>query len=114
MIRTALVTAPLVLAALAIGLSRDGLRASAPMLAVTFGHVDHQSVNCATCHHNFRDDTGHGLCFQCHKTDPRVNALVEQQFHELCMGCHVDLQRAGEDGGPIRACAACHTADEAP
>lgn len=114
MIRSLLVMAPLVATAVTIGFAQDHLRERAPMLPVTFGHVDHQSVNCATCHHNYRDDTGNGLCFDCHKTDPRVNALVEQQFHGLCMGCHVEQQRAGEDGGPIRACAACHTADEAP
>lgn len=114
MIRPALLIAALAATLLGFGLWQDRLRRTAPLLPVTFAHSDHQAVNCATCHHNYLDDTGAGLCFDCHKTDPRVNALVEQQFHGFCMGCHVDRQRAGEDGGPTRACASCHTADEAP
>ena len=90
------------------------LRAERPMLDVTFAHIDHRPVNCVDCHHNFIDDTGQGLCFDCHKTDPAVNALIESQFHDLCRGCHLDHQLAGEDGGPVRRCIDCHTADEAP
>ena len=90
------------------------LRAERPMLPLTFAHLDHRSVNCVDCHHNFIDDTGQGLCFDCHKTDPNVNALMEEQFHALCRDCHVEKQRLGEDAGPTRQCIDCHTADEAP
>ena len=114
MTRLALLAAAVAAAGLGWALWQERLRAAAPMLPVTFGHIDHRSVNCVACHHNYADDTGNGLCFDCHKTDPRVSARVETQFHDLCMGCHVDQQRAEEDGGPVRACAACHTADEAP
>ncbi len=93
---------------------QQSLRAERPMLEVTFAHIDHRAVNCVECHHNFVDDTGQGLCFDCHKTDPAVNALIEVQFHDLCRGCHLDHQRSGEDGGPVRQCIDCHTADDAP
>ncbi len=93
---------------------QNDLRAERPMLPLTFAHLDHQAVNCIACHHNFVDDTGQGLCFDCHKTDPAVNALMEEQFHSLCRDCHVEKQRLGEDGGPTRRCIDCHTADEAP
>lgn len=97
-----------------VGTGQDALRARAPMLPVTFAHATHRGVSCIACHHDYLDDSGKGLCFDCHKTDPAVSALVEAQFHELCMGCHVEKQALGEDGGPTRRCADCHTADEAP
>ena len=90
------------------------LRADKPLLPMTFAHADHRVVNCVDCHHNFIDDSGQGLCLDCHKTDPTVSALIESQFHDLCRDCHVEQQHLGEDGGPVRSCLACHTADEAP
>ena len=88
--------------------------ADAPMLPVNFAHMDHKSVNCIDCHHNFTDSTGLGLCFQCHKTDPTIAAHIEQQFHDLCRNCHVEKQALAEDGGPTRQCFACHEGDELP
>lgn len=90
------------------------LRADRPLLPLTFAHLDHRTVSCVACHHNFIDDTGQGLCFDCHKTDPAVNALIEDQFHTLCRDCHLERQSLGEDGGPARQCIDCHTADDAP
>ncbi len=84
------------------------------MLAVTFAHADHTEQNCVVCHHNFTDDTGTGLCFDCHKTDPAVAPLIEEQFHDLCRGCHLEEQLAGGDHGPTRACIDCHQHDLAP
>lgn len=116
--RRLLIISLLIAFALAAGYAwqqgQQALRADRPMLEVTFAHIDHRAVNCVDCHHNFVDDTGQGLCFDCHKTDPAVNALIEDQFHDLCRGCHQDHQRLGEDGGPVRQCIDCHTADEAP
>jgi hypothetical protein len=116
--RRLLILLPAVAAVLFAGyawhLWQADLRAARPMLEVTFAHLDHRTVNCIDCHHNFVDDTGQGLCFDCHKTDPAVNALIETQFHDLCRGCHMEQQRNGEDGGPVRQCIDCHTADEAP
>ena len=101
-------------AAWLIGLGQTELRRERPMLPLTFAHADHTTVNCVTCHHNYLDDTGAGLCFDCHKTDPAVSALIETHFHDLCRDCHLDRQVAGEDGGPVRSCDDCHTADDAP
>ena len=89
-------------------------RAGAQLLPVTFAHRDHDAVSCIACHHNYVDDTGQGLCFDCHKTDTSVNALVETQFHELCWGCHVSEQALGNDFGPTRQCIDCHEADDNP
>ncbi len=84
------------------------------MLAVTFAHADHTEQNCVVCHHNFSDDTGTGLCFDCHKTDPEVAPLIEEQFHDLCRGCHLEQQLAGDEHGPTRSCIDCHQRDLAP
>jgi len=97
-----------------LNFQQDRLRAARPMLPLTFAHADHLTVNCLDCHHNFVDDTGQGLCFDCHKTDPAINALIETQFHTLCRDCHVEKQHLKENAGPTRRCSDCHTADEAP
>lgn len=89
-------------------------RAATPLLPVTFAHKTHTSVSCVVCHHDFIDHSGQGLCFDCHKTHPDVAALVEEQFHELCWGCHVTKQKSGEDHGPTRQCVSCHEADDDP
>ena len=93
---------------------QEQARRERPMLPVTFAHADHRTVSCVVCHHDYVDDSGHGLCFDCHKTDPAVSALVEEHFHGLCQGCHLERQAHGDDGGPTRRCIDCHTADEAP
>jgi hypothetical protein len=88
-------------------------RAEAP-LVMTFGHADHREQNCIVCHHNFVDDTGQGLCIDCHVRDPELRAVFEQQFHDLCRGCHVEERRKGHDAGPTRRCLDCHHAENAP
>ena len=85
-----------------------------PVLPMTFAHIDHKGLNCIGCHHNYADNTGSGVCMHCHLADEDLNGLLRQQFHELCMGCHVEKQQAGEDHGPIRQCVECHTADDRP
>ena len=85
-----------------------------PLLPMTFAHDDHRSVNCITCHHNFVDTTGQGLCLDCHKTNVKVRLEIEPMFHTLCRDCHVQKHTAGEDAGPVRRCADCHTADDEP
>ena len=85
------------------------------MLPVTFAHADHTHETCVTCHHNYIDDTGSGLCFHCHKTDPEVAPIIEQQFHDFCRGCHIDKLVVDKDfHGPIRICKDCHTAESEP
>ena len=84
------------------------------MLVIKFAHKDHTQQDCVACHHNYVDNTGSGMCFDCHKTDPIVAPLIEEQFHDLCRGCHEDNQHQGNDYGPIRSCVACHQADNEP
>ena len=84
------------------------------MLAVNFAHADHIEQNCVVCHHNFVDDTGIGMCFDCHKTDPEVAPLIEEQFHDLCRNCHLEEQAASGEHGPTRQCIDCHVRDDKP
>ncbi len=84
------------------------------MLAVNFAHADHMDQNCVTCHHNFVDDTGTGMCFDCHKTQTEVAPLIEEQFHDLCRNCHLENQLDGQDHGPTRQCIDCHVTDNRP
>lgn len=99
-----------------VGLSEQAsTRAARPLLPMRFAHADHTGENCTTCHHNFVDEVGFGAdCLVCHTTDPSVAHRVEQQFHDLCRGCHLELAAMGEPGGPVRACRACHTGDDLP
>lgn len=92
---------------------RDAMLATKPILPLSFAHVDHRDVNCITCHHNFTDATGQGLCIDCHKMDPNIRLRIEPMFHTLCRDCHVDRHAEGKDAGPVRRCADCHTADDA-
>lgn len=85
-----------------------------PILPMSFAHLDHVPVNCVTCHHNYTDDTGGGLCMTCHVTDASVWPLFEQQFHDLCRGCHEEKAALGEAGGPPRQCMECHGGDDIP
>jgi len=84
------------------------------LLPMTFAHIDHTEQQCVACHHNYQDDTGQGLCLECHRTDETVNFLIEEQFHDLCMGCHTGKNHKNEETGPMRHCAACHTQDHLP
>jgi hypothetical protein len=84
------------------------------VLDMSFGHADHREQNCIVCHHNYVDDTGQGLCIDCHVRDPELRAVFEQQFHDLCRSCHVEERRKGRDAGPTRRCLDCHHAEDAP
>lgn len=84
------------------------------ILPMNFAHLDHAAVNCVHCHHNYVDDAGGGLCMNCHVTNPQVWPLLQNQFHDLCRGCHEDQAAMGEDGGPPRRCISCHTGDDLP
>ena len=85
-----------------------------PILPMNFAHEDHVPVNCVDCHHNYIDDTGGGLCMNCHVTDESVWPLLERQYHDLCRGCHEDKAALGEAGGAPRECMACHLGDDLP
>ena len=85
-----------------------------PILPMSFAHVDHIPVNCVECHHNYIDDTGGGLCMNCHVSEQKVWPLFAHQFHDLCRGCHEEKAALGEKGGPPRKCMACHLGDDLP
>lgn len=85
-----------------------------PRIPMTFAHQDHSAQKCIDCHHNYVDQTGQGLCLNCHLRDQDVSFKLEQQFHDLCRGCHEEKQLAGQEHGPIRSCVACHTEDHQP
>lgn len=85
-----------------------------PLLPMTFAHSDHKQEKCIDCHHNFVDQTGNDQCLLCHQSEPAIKLNIEQQFHQLCRGCHQQRQAEGEPHGPLRACAACHTSDAKP
>jgi len=102
------------IAATAAYQARQSMVDTRPLLPLTFAHLDHRAVNCITCHHNFTDDTGQGLCIDCHRTDSKVRLQIEPMFHTLCRDCHVKKHADGEDAGPVRRCLDCHTQDDAP
>ena len=87
---------------------------SAHYLPMTFAHRSHAEQQCVKCHHNYIDDSGQGLCLICHQTDPKVSHLMRDQFHDLCMGCHLKMGKQGEPAGPLRNCVACHARDDLP
>ncbi len=110
-----------VLYALMIGLSSAAYRAQqeqtawVPPLPMKFAHIDHAQQRCVDCHHNFEDDTGQGMCIDCHFRDPELAVIMEQQFHDLCRGCHLEKAMAGEEAhGPLRHCVDCHQEDFMP
>ena len=83
-------------------------------LPMKFAHIDHAREKCVDCHHNYQDDTGQGLCMDCHYRDPELNHLMEQQFHALCRGCHEEKRLHGDKSGPLRTCGECHQLDYLP
>jgi hypothetical protein len=106
--------------ALLVGLSGDWYQsrqhtdATVNDLPLKFAHIDHKGEQCVSCHHNYQDDTGQGLCLDCHRRDKAIAHLIEAQFHGLCRGCHEKKQQEGEDGGPTRRCGDCHQPDILP
>jgi len=85
-----------------------------PILPMSFAHLDHAEQNCILCHHNYVDDSGFSNCMNCHMENPDIWPLLEDQFHDLCMGCHQEKAAMGIDGGPPRECMACHQGDDLP
>lgn len=93
---------------------REYYGAPEKILPMHFAHVDHRSVNCIECHHNYLDDTGDGPCMFCHVTSQELWPLLEDQFHSLCRGCHIDRAARGDGDRPPRQCIRCHLGDDLP
>ena len=87
---------------------REQLIIRRPLLQINFEHHDHGAVRCATCHHNFFDNTGRDACYFCHKIRPELALRIEQDFHVFCRDCHVQIAQRGIRSGPLRGCAGCH------
>ncbi len=104
----------LLLGGWSLGEYRERALAQRPLLPVAFEHSDHAGQPCADCHHNFVDGTGGGACYYCHKMDPEINQQIETMFHDFCRGCHVETRHTGEDAGPLRNCADCHSGPREP
>ncbi|MBL4672753.1 MAG: cytochrome c3 family protein [Arenicella sp.] len=84
-------------------------------LPMTFAHSDHGKQQCVSCHHNYQDQSGQGLCIECHLTNAQVAGKLREQFHRLCMGCHFDAKLENADlAAPLRRCSACHINDDRP
>ena len=96
-----------------VGLYREGQIVAKPMLPVAFVHADHTTINCVECHHDYVDDSGLGTCYACHKADPELARNMQQHYHDLCRGCHVEKRHEEEKGGPLRVCSDCHHDPEA-
>ncbi|MCY1286305.1 Class III cytochrome C family protein [compost metagenome] len=84
-----------------------------PLLPLNFDHRVHGQVNCLTCHHDYADRSPAGpaagrTCILCHKQTPGLAVRIEQDFHRLCRGCHVQKVQAFDAAGPVRACRQCH------
>jgi hypothetical protein len=114
--RNAVIVAALAVAVIVAAAAqwRHALLDTRPLLPLRFAHADHRDVNCVKCHHNFADDTGEGLCIDCHKTRETIRSHIEPMFHTLCRGCHLATHAKGADAGPVRRCSDCHTPDDAP
>ncbi len=84
---------------------------SRPMLHVNFEHTTHKEVQCVSCHHNFIDTSGHGICYHCHKYHAEVAVSIEEMFHTFCRDCHRETKTEGEAAAPVRQCGTCHNRD---
>ena len=82
-----------------------------PMLHINFEHTAHKEVQCVSCHHNFIDTSGHGICYHCHKYHAEVAVSIEKMFHTFCRDCHMKTKTEGDAAGPVRQCGTCHNRD---
>ncbi|MGD8268080.1 MAG: cytochrome c3 family protein [Desulfobacterales bacterium] len=91
--------------------------------AVAFSHDLHMGLyECLDCHHKYEDgvnvldeddlveDSPEVNCAACHDESASIDR--QQAFHRQCMGCHIEVRKAGEASGP-EMCGACHLPPEA-
>jgi hypothetical protein len=79
------------------------------IIAVSFPHDSHTSVNCVVCHHNYVDHTGTTACIECHRSTRKdLPHSSESTFHTFCRACHAQLALDHEKHGPTRSCSGCH------
>ena len=86
--------------------------------AVAFSHDLHMGLyECLDCHHKYEDgvnvldeddlveDSPEVNCAACHDESASIDR--QRAFHRQCMGCHIQVRKAGEASGP-EMCGACH------
>lgn len=85
---------------------------SRPLMPLAFPHEPHASVNCITCHHDYKEQSpsisGNRTCILCHKQSPALAVRIEADFHQFCQSCHLERLQAFHASGPVRSCQACH------
>ena len=85
---------------------------------VAFSHDLHMGLyECLDCHHKFEngvnvldeddlvEDSPEVNCAACHDESASIDR--QRAFHRQCMGCHIQVRKAGEGSGP-EMCGACH------
>jgi len=88
-------------------------------LTIPFPHSVHAEYACGRCHHT-EDVTQSCIDAGCHDLfvavtpeERRDIRYFEKAYHDLCIGCHRDLRKAGAPTGPV-ACVGCHPKPEEP
>lgn len=89
--------------------------------AVDFSHDLHMGLyECLDCHHKYEngvnvldedalvDESPEVACGACH--DDAASIDRQRAYHRQCMGCHIEVRKAGEASGP-EMCGACHLPD---
>ncbi|WP_366945193.1 cytochrome c3 family protein [Desulfoluna sp.] len=79
--------------------------------AVRFPHEKHVAdeqgaSNCLVCHEP-RSEEGSGIKFAFKNRDGLSREAVKDLYHSECLGCHADLEAAGQPSGP-QICSECH------
>jgi hypothetical protein len=96
----------------------EALAGGGQRLPVAFGHDLHMGLfECLDCHHDYREGVNvleeNALeegnpdlkCGTCHHADASLDR--QKAFHRLCIGCHIQVRKAGGARGP-EMCGACH------
>ncbi|MBL0715554.1 MAG: cytochrome c3 family protein [Desulfosarcina sp.] len=86
--------------------------------AVVFSHDLHMGLyECLDCHHKFENgvnvldeddlvaDSPEVNCAACHNESASIDR--RKAFHRQCLGCHIQVRKAGDASGP-EMCGACH------
>jgi hypothetical protein len=86
--------------------------------AVAFSHDLHMGLyECLDCHHKYEngvnvldeddlvEEAPQVNCAACHDASASIDR--QKAFHRQCMGCHIQVRKAGEASGP-EMCGSCH------
>jgi hypothetical protein len=75
---------------------------------VSFSHQRHADIQCDLCHHTSPGIRIKRPCRSCHMENSRMPRKSPDSFHDHCIGCHLELKKAGKPGGPAKLCSQCH------